>query len=147
MSEQQKPKVQRLKAGSPTPPKPEENAKDSYYDSFFTRCGKCHLTQIHDQFYQENHVSCSCFDGAMCCTNGFTNYAKKVLGGLDISGEIEQGRNLFPKMTIQTRLHNLGCINLDHYADPIFAKKCFDILLDLMAERFQKIVINETDAY
>ena len=139
MSKQQKSVPQRLDSRSPTPPEPDENAKDSFYDSFFTRCGKCHLVQIHDRYYQEEHVSCSCFDGAMCCIDGFTNYAKKALAGMHTPGETEQGLNLFPKMTIHTRLHNLGCINLDHFGDPLFARKCSLILLDLLAERHQNI--------
>ena len=143
MSEHQTQTSQRTNAGSPTPPAPDENANDSYYDSLFTRCGKCHLIQVHDPFYPENHVSCSCFDGAMCCTNGFTNYAKKVLASLDMSEEDAQSCNLFPKMTIQTKLHNLGCINIDHFADPFFARKCSDILLDLMAKRRCKVIIAE----
>ena len=132
-------KLQRLDSTSPTPPAPKENAKDSYYDTFFTRCGKCHLVQIHDHFYQEEHVSCSCFDGAMCCIHGFTNYAKKVLAGLDNPGEAEHAQNLFPRMTIQTRIHNLGCIRTDHFGDPYFSKKCSLILLELLTERHKKI--------
>lgn len=129
---------------SPSPPEPEENAKDSHYDSCFKTCGKCKLLQIHLPTYDEDHISCSCFDRAMCCISGFENYAKKVLANYYNPDEGENFKNLFPKMTIQTRLHNLGSLRFDMWENPNFEYKCSEILIKLLTEK-QKHKVYYTD--
>ena len=127
-----------LRPVSPSPPQVDGTAHDGFFDSFKSLCAKCFRFQIHEPFYDEPHQSCSCFNGAMCCSVGFEGYLKRLVisNPVGFDGLVDQNDlpNLKPKITIFTKMLNLGKINISHLEDTEFSAECEAILLKVQKE-------------
>ena len=136
---------------SPQPPTMcDDNASDGYFDAHLSLCAKCHGYQIHDQSLSQPHQSCLCHRFAVCCLVGWTTYLRHHFSSLLMQTPVVGGdfppppstlptNTMFepewcPRFTLMVKILHLGCINIQHLEDEIFAQQCYDKLQDLKLE-------------
>lgn len=124
---------------SPIPPEIDDSAPDSFFDSLHSICRSCFRFQIHGPEFNEPHQTCTCHNAAVCCADGFYGYLKNLISNENEDqkkgGPIIPGDLLLPKMSIMTRLLNIGVINCGKLEDLRLAEECANILSKFLHER------------
>jgi len=65
--------------------------------------GNCRRLQLHASTYQEQHLSCVCYDKAVCCALGYKEHLRSLPSNIRVL------HLPLPTMTLHTRLQHLVC--------------------------------------
>merc|ERR1711963_898877 len=65
--------------------------------------GNCRRLQLHASTYQEQHLSCVCYDKAVCCALGYKEHLRSLPSNIRVL------HLPLPTMTLLTRLQHLVC--------------------------------------
>ena len=124
---------------SPIPPEIDETAPDAFFDSLHSICRKCFRFQIHGPEFDDPHQTCICHEAAVCCSDGFYGYLKNLIynedGGQKKCCPVLPGDLVLPRMSIMTRLLNIGEKNCGKLEDLKLAEDCATVLSKVLRER------------